>query len=156
MKKLIPILIIFSSILMLSGCEFHLHPYRERYTMFFKNNTTSYVYDWYVKDDFGMNHTGSTEYYPVAPGETSSINNLWPDYYEVWFCLLSTDKKDLYLHSETMTYLDSDTVFELKTEKFLYKRSISSATNETSDDDNVRYILVDSKGNEYPLIKDSK
>ncbi len=155
MKKLIPILIIFSSILMLSGCEFHLHPYRERYTMFFENNTTSYVYDWYVKDDFGMNHTGSTEYYPVAPGETSSINNLWPDYYEVWFCLYSTVSKDYYVHTKTMTYLDSDTVFKLKTRSY-HNRSISSATNETSDDDNVRYILVDSKGNEYPLIKDSK
>lgn len=108
MKKLIPILIIFSSILMLSGCEFHLHPYRECFTFYFNNDTNYDLRDWYLLDEYGNRYSESKSIYanPISGNTTKALHNLNYGWYKVFY-----EFENKVSYTSDLWLLNSDTKF---------------------------------------------
>lgn len=155
MKKLFPILALSMIIGLFSSCIINFES--SKYTMYFDNDTsTQYIYDWYVKDSNNHNYTISSEYCPVPPGEYSSISGLSEGNYQVWFCIYSNPRRDtdVYMHPESFVHVDADVTFSLYDESYTYGRARSAANGEETEES--RFVLIDSKGNRYPLVETKK
>ena len=154
MKKILPILMLLAASFILSSCIVVAHETPEpTYKFYFVNNTSGFVYDWYLKDSDGDNHAKSNDYCDIAPGEVASKSGLYEDDYQLWFCPLSTRAADYYWHSGWFE-LDDDTTFYLASESFYegkpQYRAVTSADT-VSENDNL--VIMDSKGNVIPLYK---
>lgn len=160
MKKIFSVLLLALTLSLFTGCIFvgDVDYEPPKYTLYFFNDTSNKtIYDWFLKDDDGENHVKSDNYVPVEPGEISSISGLKKDYYQVWFCVYSATNRqsDVYVHTENFVYVDSDTTFKLDTESYVSGRP-RSATGVTEAKDKSNYVLIDSKGNVYPLVQEVK
>lgn len=158
MKKLFSALIILASVLVMSSCVIVASDSTPdpTYTLYFFNDSeNTHIYDWYLKDDGGHNYEKSKDYVPVKPGEISSISDLHKDYYQVWFCVYSSPNRDtdVYTHTKNFVYLNSDTTFRLASESYRdgRPRSVSSSIEQSEE---LKYVLIDSNGNKYPLVQD--
>ena len=149
MKKIFSILLASMVIGLFSSCILVV----PEYTMYFYNDTTKqYVYDWYLIDSDGDDYAASKDYCEVAPGEYDYISNLKEDCYQVWFCVYQTRDKDYYVHTDNYFELNSDATFYLSDTKAYTgtPRSASSGNDNFED----TYVLKDSNGNEYKLVRD--
>ena len=152
MKKVLSILLIASALMLLASCI--IVPPEIRHTFYFNNNTSDHIYDWYLKDESGNNYALSDDYCEVPAHHISSMT-VEEGYYQVWFCISSIttprSNVDVYAHTTTFVHLDSDVTFKRMTNLYYtgYVRSAESAGN-SSDETN--FVLVDSNGNEYPLV----
>lgn len=147
MKKIFPVLLLSMIIGLFSGCI--IVPL-DRYTFHFYNNTPSYVYDWYLKDKDENYYMVSDEYNVVAPDHYDSLSNLREKDYRVYFCVLSTVKKDFYAVSENFIHVDRDCTYYLQ-EDICYGGSPRSAVLSENETKEPCYFLFDSNGNRYPM-----
>lgn len=150
MKKIATIIMITLTAILLSGCIINVESVT--HTMYFQNDSpTQYVYDWYLKDTNGKKYTISDDYCPVPCNSSSYISGLFRKDYQVWFCIYSNPRTDVYLHSAGFVNLDSDTTFRLSDESYYggAPRSAGKAINENAEPE---LTLVDSNGNQYKLV----
>ena len=152
MKKIISVLLLALSLTVLSSCIIINTP---THTMYFYNNTSTKVYDWFLKDSDGDNHLPSEGWNEVPAYKYDKMTGLSEDYYTVWFCLLTTGNKDYYVHTENSFHIDSDTTFYLKTET-CSNGSPRSANSTDSDTNDEELVLIDSNGNQYKLVLEIK
>lgn len=149
MKKISFALLILTAAMLFSSCvvvhadvkEEEVHTYK----FFFDNDTRIYIYDWYLKDEDGNNWTKGDGYYPVAPDDRDCIYDIPEGLYQVWYCIDSGRRKDVYTHTKNFFEINSDVVFSLKYEECTERSAVNNASGEK------RLVLVDSNGNEYPL-----
>ena len=156
MKKILTILLAAVTTVLLSSCIIYAAP-TPTYTMYFQNDTTNqYIYDWYLKDSDGNKYTISDDYCEVAPGYYDSKSGLYEKDYQVWFCVYSSSRSnyDVYLHNNTFVHVNSDTTYRVTTEKY-YVGGPRSAASEAENEE-TRFILVDSNGNKYELVSDNE
>ena len=146
-KTFLSILLIAVAATMLSSCVINIRTHYHK--MYFYNNTSVDVDDWYVKDSDGYNHTKSDYYYPVDAGEKKAISDLPEDYYEVWWCY-TAGSFDLYFHSNAV-YLDEDTTFKLKYQTFHGRNAASTDMNEEGN-----FVLETSDGTEIEVVPCTK
>ena len=146
MKKLFSILALAMVIGVFSSCVIVAHE-EPTYTLYFTNDTQSYVYDWFLKDKNDKNYAKSSDYCEIPSGRTASKSGLDKKDYQVWFCLLSTRTEDVYLYTKNFVYLDGDTVFYLSDLSFHY-RSLATYENQTGEH---KYVLTTSTGEELEL-----
>ena len=158
MKKIVSVLMIAFIATLLSSCVV-VAVDSPRYTMYFYNDTASqYIYDWYVEDADGNNYLPDTEpidgYYEVDCGEYDWVSNLPRGNYRIVFCIYAGRTADYYLTSD-YEYIDEDMSFRLRNEVF-YEGKWRSAGNSGTEEEETQLVLVDSKGNKYPLEKVEK
>ncbi len=154
MKKLFPVLLLTMIVGLFSSCVI-VTTEEPKYTIYFNNNSsTQYIYDWYVKDDDNRNHVLSDNYCPVATNTVQSISGLPKDNYQVWFCIYTNPQRDtnVYMHTQNFVYVDQDVTFNLVQENYTSGRPRSAAS--VNDGDEIfDFVLTDSNGNTYPLVK---
>ena len=149
MKKITTIIMLALTALMLSSCVINLEPVT--HTMYFQNDSrTQHVYDWYVKDSDGTKYVISKDYCAVPCNSTSAISGLYTKDYQVWFCIYSGIRSDVYTHSAGFVRLDSDTTFSLSSVSY-YGGKPRSAEG-TIEDAESDFVLIDSNGNKYELV----
>ena len=114
MKKLIPILIILSSILMLSGCEFHYYRYNRSYTFYFNNDTDYNLRDWYLLDEYGNRYSESGDKYanPILKHNRKRLSNLSYGYYKVYY-----EFENKVPYESGLWLLNGDTEFSVSTNR---------------------------------------
>ncbi len=154
MKKLFPVILLTMIIGLFSSCVI-VTTEEPKYTIYFNNNK-QYIYDWYVKDDDGRNHVLSDNYCPVQVNTVSAISNLPKDNYQVWFCIFSHSSPrgdtNVYLHTDSYVYLDQDVTFNFYEFNYTGGRP-RSAVSVNDNDEFSEFVLTDSNGNTYPLVK---
>ena len=146
-KTFLSILLIAVAATMLSSCVINIRTHYHK--MYFYNNTSVDVDDWYVKDSDDENHVKSSGYVPVDAGEKSSISNLPEDYYQVWWCY-SLGSLDFYYHSNYVD-LDEDLTFKLRSMTFHGRNAASTDMNEEGN-----FVLETSDGTEIEVVPCTK
>lgn len=153
MKKIATIIMITLTAILLSSCVINLEPVTHK--MYFQNNSyTQHVYDWYLKDSNGKKYIKSDDYCPVPVRSNSYMSGLYTKEYQVWFCIYSNPRTDIYLHSNGFATVDSDTTFRLSddSEEIFYGGAPRSAGKTVNENAEPELTLVDSKGNQYKLV----
>lgn len=143
MKKIFPLIVLLSSILLLSSCviiETH-----NTYSITFENDTRHDIDDWYVEDRYGHNYVKSTDYVSIRRGGQSTIYDLHPADYRVRFSYYD----DSYYFDSNYTYLNEDITFILSRNHF-YSRNIAGIENRNEAEE---LILTDNKGRVYTITK---
>ena len=152
MKKLFSILALamiiglFSSCIIVATAEEEPSP--PTYSITFCNDYDDDVIDWYVKNDDGKRFAKSENFVVVRCDDTSKLKGLRKDYYKVLFAFIPND-----YYETTYIYLNENVDFILR-KKNDWSFDSRSAVNTNSS--GTEYVLVDSNGNEYPLIKSSE
>ena len=164
MKKIIPILLVALTAIMLSSCIIVARE-EPTYTITFYNDLVDSarndIFDWYVKNDSGTNFVVSKRYatHVRSGGGYSSIGGLYEDDYCVIFTFDDTTDAfdgDIY-YTSTFFPVDRDLDFNVQETARGYTVGVRSAENqETSEDVEKSYQIVDSEGNIYPLTKVNK
>ncbi len=158
MKKIFPALMLTMIVGLFSSCVI-VTTEDPKYTVYFNNNsTTQYIYDWYLKDDDNHNHVISDSYCPVSQRSVSSMSGLPRDNYQVWFCVYSYSNPtrgdtNVYMHTENYVYVDKDTTFNLTSQSYTAGSPYRSAVTANNDEEISEFVLTDSNGNTYPLVK---
>ena len=148
MKKLFSILALAMVIGVFSSCVIVTHE-EPTYTVYFDNDTPSYVYDWYLKDKDGKNKVhNDNEYREIAAYQYDRLSGIEEYDYKFYFCLLSTRIADYYLCTPNYYHIDRDVTFYLSEQTPYNGRPRSAASPE---EDFTNLVLRDSDGNEYPL-----
>ncbi len=147
MKKLFPILALSMVIGLFSSCIIVTE--KPTYTVYFDNDTPSYIYDWYLKDKDGNNHVHDpNSYREIAAYQYDRLTGVEEDDYQFYFCLLATRTQSIYSYTESYYHIERDVTFYLSEQK-PYNGSPRSAVGYEEEDANL--VLKDSNGNEYPL-----
>ena len=147
MKKIFSILLLSMILGLFSSCI--IVP-EDRYTFTFYNDTQTYIYDWYLKNKYDINFTMSSDYCDVPPGYYSSMSDLREDEYQVYYCLLSNVKQDVYVCSEYFFRVNKDCTYYLSQDD-CWAGGPRSAVTSANENIEPNYILMDSDGNKYPL-----
>lgn len=147
MKKIFPILLLSMILGVFSSCI--IIP-EDRYTFNFYNDTPSTIYDWYLKNRDDTNFTMSSDYCDVPAGYYSSMTDLREDEYQVWYCIFSNVKRDVYYYSENFFHVDRDCTYYLSHDD-CWAGGPRSAVSTDNENIEPNYVLVDSDGNKYPL-----
>lgn len=164
MKKITSILLLAFTVIMLSSCIIVAHE-EPTYTITFYNDLVDSarndVFDWYAKTTSGTRYVVSSYATHVRSGGYSSqLSGLYENKYCVIFTFDDTTDAydgDIYYSSEFIL-VDRDTDFILQETNRGYTVSSRSATNqeETSEQIEKGYQIVDTEGNVYPLTKVEK
>lgn len=147
MKKITLSLILISTFMLLSSCvivaddDWDWHNYHD---FTFVNDTQYRIADWYLRTSDGKQKAKSDNYVEVKPNSSSTLHDVYEDYYQVYMSY--SYYPDKYYYSVNYVYLDTDTKYYLKSNDF-YARSAASKTSEEN-----KIILIDDKGNEIELI----
>ena len=149
MKKLFPVLLLTMIVGLFSSCVIVAtsDTPTPTYAITFCNDSNDDVIDWYVKNSHDKRFAISDDFCIVTRGSTSKLWNLPKDQYKVLFAFLPNT-----YHPTNYIELNVDTEFHIYS-RDTYTTRFSSAVVSDSDFSEYDYILVDSNGKSYPLIK---
>lgn len=155
MKKILPLLVLTGILTLFTSCVYVGPVYHETYDFTFNNNTIWNVYDWYLKDSDGHNHSKNGDRYnKVSALSKSTYHDLYKDYYTVIFSYESRPDFFDYYASAYDVYLNTDTEYKLLQDDFYEKRAAVVSGEEVVNEPN--FYLVDSEGNRIEMVKIEK
>ncbi len=149
MKKIFPALMLTMIVGLFSSCVIVTtsDTPTPTYAITFCNESNDNVIDWYVKNSKDKRFAISDDFCIVTRGSTSKLWNLPKDDYKVLFAFLPNT-----YYQTNYIELNVDTEFHIYSGSS-YTTRVRSAVVSDSDFSEYDYILVDSNGNTYPLVK---